>query len=189
MTRWRNDNTHWGLLAIILHWLVAVVVVGLFGLGWWMTDLSYYDEWYRLGPFWHKSIGLTLLLVLLLRLVWRFINPPPAPLSSHSLWQQRLAHGAQLFLYLLLFISLISGYLISTADGRPIAWFGWFDVPALELGIEQQEELAGSIHWYGALALMGLAALHSLAALKHHWIDKDQTLVRMLKPAPKTFDE
>ena len=76
---------------------------------------------------------------------------------------------------------MISGYLISTADGRPISFFGWFEVPALITGINNQEDIAGDVHFYMAWTLVILASLHGLAAIKHHLIDKDSTLTRMIK--------
>ena len=76
---------------------------------------------------------------------------------------------------------MASGYFISTADGRPIQVFNWFEVPAYALGIEQQEDIAGAIHWYLALTLMFLVFLHTAGALKHHLVDKDETLKRMLR--------
>jgi cytochrome b561 len=75
----------------------------------------------------------------------------------------------------------ISGYLISTADGRAIEVFGWFELPAT-LTLVNQEDVAGVIHWGLAWTLMATVALHAVAAIKHHWLDKDKTLVRMLKP-------
>jgi len=88
-------------------------------------------------------------------------------------------------LYVLLLALFVSGYLISTADGRSIDVFGWFEVPA-SLMMDNQEDIAGVIHWGLAWSLMVLVALHAAAAVKHHVFDKDRTLVRMLKPA--TFD-
>ncbi len=84
---------------------------------------------------------------------------------------------------------MVSGYLISTADGRGISVFGWFEVPALLYDLPNQASLAGDIHWYSALALMILAGGHALAALKHHWLDKHATLVRMLNPAYSTRND
>jgi len=74
----------------------------------------------------------------------------------------------------------MSGYMISTADGRPISVFNWFDIPALPALIEQQEDIAGEIHFISATTLITLSLLHAAAALKHHFIDKDNTLRRML---------
>ena len=177
---WRNQTTHWGLSAVLMHWLVALAVIGLFALGWWMTTLSYYDDWYRQGPFIHKSIGILLLFVVLFRLLWRRLDPAPAKLANHSRWERRLAAWTHGLLYLLLLTILLSGYLISTADGRAISVFDLFEIPATLQAIDGQEDIAGTFHWYSACALMTLVALHSLGAVKHQWLDKDGTLSRML---------
>jgi cytochrome b561 len=78
----------------------------------------------------------------------------------------------------------LSGYLISTADGRAIQVFDWFEVPALVTGIANQEDIAGAVHYWVAVALIALASLHGLAALKHHFLDRDGTLLRMLRSKP-----
>ncbi|EXF46809.1 cytochrome b561 [Pseudomonas sp. BAY1663] len=176
---WRNSPTHYGLTSILLHWLVAVAVFGLFGLGLWMVGLNYYSSWYRTAPELHKSIGIVLFAVMLLRVLWRLLSPGPVALASHGALTRlttKLGHG---LLYAGLFAVMISGYLISTADGRPIGVFGWFEVPALISGLPRQEDIAGLVHEYLAWALMILAGLHALAALKHHFIDHDTTLKRM----------
>ncbi len=178
--RWRNDTSHYGLVAISLHWLVALTVVGQFGLGLWMRSLGYYDAWYRLGPWWHKGIGVMLFGVVLLRLIWRWSNPRPAYLPNHKPYERLAAGIAHGLLYLLLFALMLSGYLISTADARGLDVFDWFTIPATLSGIEHQEDIAGKVHLYLAWSLVGLAALHALAVLKHHFIDRDQTLKRML---------
>ncbi len=177
----KGTHDSWGGGAVLLHWIMAIAVFGLFGLGLWMTSLGYYDYWYKQGPYIHKSIGLTLFAVLLLRLLWRRFNPPPAPLENHAAWEQRVAHGVHLLLYLLLLSVMLSGYFISTADGRAISVFNWFEVPAIPLNIDQQEEVAGAIHFYLASTAMVLVALHMMGALKHHFFDKDETLRRMLR--------
>jgi cytochrome b561 len=178
----KNDRQGWGLLSIALHWLVALTVFGLFGLGFWMTGLDYYHAWYKQGPDLHRSIGVILFAVLLFRLVWRAINRNPTALPNHQRWEIGLAHAVHLLLYLLLFAIVASGYLTSTADGRAVEVFGLFQVPAYPLGVENQEDIAGAIHWYLALTLMGLVGLHAAGAVKHHFIDRDETLKRMLRP-------
>lgn len=175
---WRNTRQGYGSISILLHWLVAVAVVGLFGLGIWMVDLGYYDPWYQRAPDIHRSIGVLLFAVLLLRLAWRYGNPAPAPLGKA--WEQKSARLVHLLLYLLILALTVSGYLISTADGRAIDVFGLFSVPATLSGLEQQEDIAGEIHEILAWILIALSALHALAALKHHFIDHDATLKRML---------
>ncbi|MDR5867001.1 cytochrome b [Halomonas koreensis] len=175
---WRNSTTGWGLISILLHWLSALAFVGLFVLGWWMTGLDYYDGWYNLAPWWHRSLGMLVLAVTLARLAWRFIQPSPA-LPGGRL-ERLAAHLGHVGLYALMLLVLVSGYLISTAEGDGIGVFGLFEVPALISDLPDQASLAGMVHWYAALALMGLAAGHALAALKHHWRDRQDTLVRML---------
>ncbi len=177
----RNQRHTYGWLSIALHWISAFVVIGLFAVGFYMTTLGYYDSLYRTLPHWHKSIGILFGILLVLRVAWRFYSKPPAVLSQHKL-EALAAHGGHLLLYVMMFVVVISGYLISTADGRPIDVFSWFQIPAIELGIDQQEDIAGLIHEYVAYGLIALAILHALAAFKHYWIDKDRTLQRMLRP-------
>ena len=145
-----------------------------------MTDLTYTSKWYVTAPFLHKSFGLTLLFIMLLRVLWIIRNQTPEPILSHTGFERAAARIAHLGLYVLLFGTMISGYLISTADGRPISVFGWFEVPAAISGLPRQEDIAGAFHYYLAFSVMALAALHALAALKHHFMDKDRTLRRML---------
>lgn len=95
-------------------------------------------------------------------------------------WEQRAASLAHGLLYVLLFAVMAAGYLISTADGRAIEVFGLFEVPATITGIEEQEDMAGEVHLVLAITLISLASGHALAALKHHFIDRDRTLKRML---------
>jgi len=175
----KNSEHHYGWLAVVLHWLVAVVVVGLFALGLWMVDLSYYDEWYRKGPGLHRSIGLILFAVVVFRLLWRFINTSPRPLANHQRWEVVSAHVAHSLLYVLMFVAMVSGYLITTADGSSISVFGLFDVPSVTGQVKGMEDTAGAVHYWSTWALVGLAGLHALGALKHHFIDRDETLRRM----------
>ena len=179
-----NSETRWGWVAIALHWLVALVIIGLFALGFWMVDLTYYDDWYRQGPHIHRSIGILLLAAMLFRVVWRLVSTPPKPLLTHSRLEVIGAKVGHLVLYLLIFIAMVSGYLISTADGSAISVFGWFEVPSLTGRIKGMEDIAGSVHYWATWALVVLAGLHALAALKHHFIDRDDTLRRMLGKAP-----
>ncbi|WP_407293149.1 cytochrome b [Stutzerimonas zhaodongensis] len=177
--QWRNSSSNYGLVSITMHWLVAVAVVGLFALGYWMVGLTYYSSWYRTAPDIHKSIGLLLLALMILRVTWRFLNSGPAPLATHGRLTRLATKAGHGTLYLGLFAVMISGYLISTADGRSISVFGWFEVPALITSIPNQEDLAGLIHEYFAWGLVIFSGLHALAALKHHFIDRDPTLKRM----------
>ena len=178
--RWRGDNNHWGAIAIAFHWLVAVVVIEQFILGSWMTELDYFNRWYHEAPDIHKSIGSLLFIVLFARLAWRLYNHRPVELATHKPWERVLAKWVQYAIYFLLFAVIISGYLIATADGRGIDVFGWFTIPATLHDLDHQEDIAGAIHAFFAGTLIGLASLHAAAALKHHFIDRDSTLRRML---------
>ncbi|MGF2733526.1 cytochrome b [Marinobacter sp. DUT-1] len=178
--QFRNSTERYGSVAIFIHWLVAAAVIGLFALGYWMVDLSYYDDWYRRGPDIHRSVGILLLAVMVIRVIWRFTNPPPLPLSDHQRLEVLAAHAAHGLLYALLFVAMVSGYLISTADGSSISVFGWFEVPSVTGQVKGMEDVAGSIHYWSTWAIVILAGLHALAALKHHFVDRDRTLLRML---------
>ncbi|MES9968660.1 MAG: cytochrome b [Candidatus Thiodiazotropha sp.] len=178
--RLANDRENYGLVAVLLHWLVALVIYGLFGLGLWMRDLGYYDPWYQLGPWWHKGIGVVLFAVLLLRLGWRYLSPRPDHLPTHKPYERLGASLAHWLLYLLIIIVMISGYLITTADGRPLEVFDWFAIPATLSGLDGQEDIAGKVHLYLAWGIVIVSLLHTLAALKHHFFDHDRTLTRML---------
>ncbi|WP_298444036.1 cytochrome b [uncultured Ferrimonas sp.] len=179
---WRNTAQGYGLISIGLHWLMAVAIFGLFGLGLWMVELTYYSSWYQTAPAIHKAIGVILMLLLLARLLWRGFNPTPAAHSNHRRVEQIGAKVGHLLLYGGIALVLVSGYLISTADGRGIDLFGLVELPALISGIDQQEEIAGQIHFYAAWGLVLAAIGHGLAAVKHHIFDKDTTLIRMVKP-------
>ena len=176
---------HYSRIRIALHWLIALSVLGLFLLGEWMEGLDYTHPWSISAPDWHRSLGILLLAVLLPRLAWRLLRPV-APEGTHKPWERiagRLMHS---MLDIATLAVILSGYLISTADGRDVAVFGWFEVPALFTGVNEQESIAGMWHEWLAIALLVLAGLHAAAALKHHFVDRDRTLRRMLSPTSRS---
>ncbi len=173
----RNTSISYGLIAIALHWLMALILFAMFGLGLWMVELNYYDSWYHDAPYLHKGIGMLLLMTLVFRLIWRMINVRPALMGAA--WERLVALGVHRLHYVLLFALTITGYLIPTAEGVGIDVLGWFTVPALFSFDKAAADLVGLLHLYLAWAVMGLAAMHAAAALKHHYIDKDSTLLRM----------
>jgi cytochrome b561 len=178
--RLQNTNRGYGWIAIGLHWLGAVLVFALFGLGIWMVELTYYDPWYREAPNLHKSVGILLLLMVCGRLVWRWSQPHPEPMGSPlTRIVATLVHG---FLYALMIVLMLAGYLISTADGSAIAVFGLFEVPAVISDLPNQEDVAGLVHEWLAWVLIGVVLLHATAAAKHQLIDRDGTLARMVHP-------
>ncbi|MCS3433573.1 cytochrome b [Klebsiella sp. BIGb0407] len=183
--QWRNSPQRYGHISVLIHWLVAITVYGMFALGLWMVTLSYYSDWYHKAPNLHKSIGITLMLVMVIRVIWRFISPPPPALKSYSRLTRIASVAAHILLYTLLFSILLSGYFISTADGKGISVFGLTEIPAIFAAGATQADLAGSIHLWLAWGVLIISLLHGLAALKHHFIDKDATLKRMLGKASR----
>lgn len=175
-----NQANQYGLVQIALHWLIAVSIFGLFGLGLWMVDLTYYSPWYRTAPDIHRSIGVIVVSLMVLRLLWRLANPKVAPIGSHKTWERKLAQVTHGLMYALMLGLAISGYMITTAKGQPLNVFDWFAIPAVSFGIEYQEDIAGDLHEIFAWSLIGLAILHIAGALKHHFVDRDNTLKRML---------
>ncbi|MCB1786546.1 MAG: cytochrome b [Gammaproteobacteria bacterium] len=178
---WTNSGDGYGIPAIALHWIIAGMLLFLLPLGLWMTGLDYYHPWYNKGPDLHRSIGVLCGIALVLRGLVRIGGEVPRPLNVRGglAVATSLAHAA---LYLVPVLLVISGYLISTADGRPVEVFGWFEVPSTLHGIEAQEDIAGSIHYWLAMLLIALIALHVAGALRHHFVFKDATLRRMLRP-------
>jgi len=173
-----NTKDSYGWVSIAMHWLMAAMIFGMFALGIWMVDLSYYDTWYHDAPYMHKSLGMLLLFALMFRLIWRWANIRPALMGET--WEKFVALLVHRLHYVLLFILLVSGYFIPTAEGVGIDVFGWFTIPASLSFHKTEADLIGLIHRYAAWAVMALAGMHAAAALKHHVIDKDKTLLRML---------
>ncbi len=157
---------------------MAVCIVGLFALGLWMTSLSYYDVWYTRGPYVHEGIGIVMAAMLVFRLYWRLTNPKP-DCSGLKAYERVGSTAAHWGMYAMLVIVLVSGYLISTADGRSVSVFDIFSIPSAVQGKTLADQ-AGAVHYYVAIAMIVLASIHGAAALKHHFIDKDDTLRRML---------
>ncbi|MBN2866681.1 MAG: cytochrome b [Thiotrichales bacterium] len=175
----RNTHQDYGLVSRLLHWISAVWVFGLFCLGVWMVTLDYYSSWCHDAPAIHKSMGVLLMGLILLRLIWRWMNPQPTLLNTPNPLMQRFVHWLHAFLYGLILMIGLSGYLISTAEGQDLAVFDWFSLPVM-MAKDGQADLAGLVHQTLAYGLMGLLVLHIAGALKHHFWDKDVTLKRML---------
>lgn len=168
------------LISRLFHWSSALLILGLFALGVWMRTLDYYSSWYQTAPDIHKQVGILLLVLTFLRIFWRFKQNKMPALAEHQPWEKLLAKVIHYVMYLSVIIILISGYLIATADNRGIDILGLFEFPAFITAFDQQEDIAGLIHEYVAYFLIACVALHVAGALKHHIIDKDITLKRML---------
>jgi len=155
----------------LLHAVMALLIPTLFGVGLWMVDLDFYHGWYHRAPDLHKAVGMIVALLLLPRLLMLLTKK-----TAQSQVLVKLAHVA---LYGLLMMVLLSGYFIATAEGQGVDVFGLFVVPALQVSIDNQADIAGEIHLWSAWALIVLTVLHLAGALKHAWIDKDDTMQRM----------
>jgi cytochrome b561 len=184
---WRNTTNGYGLIQILLHWMMAAVVAVLLPLGLWMTSLDYYHPWYKQGPDLHRAIGVLLGALLITRWLWRTAHTQPRPLTRPG-WETSAATIGHRLLYVLPLLLVISGYLVSTADGRPVDVFGWFEVPATVHGVDGQEDIAGDVHFALAMLLLAVIALHVAAALRHHFVVRDDTLRRMLRPGDPRAD-
>jgi len=176
---WRNTEQRYGYLSIIFHWLIALMVLSLFGVGLWMVSLDYYHPWYHQAPFWHKSFGITLLLLVMLRMVWRVFSIRPKPLSTMNPLVLFFILVTHLLMYVLLMAIPVTGILLSGSDGDVISLFGWLDIPVL-IEVNNQDDFWSDAHEWLAWGLIVLVAGHVLAACWHHWVKKDKTLLRML---------
>jgi cytochrome b561 len=181
----KDSSNGFGLISILIHWISGVLIIFLFGLGVYMVDLTYYDDWYHKGPELHVSLGLVVLLIMLLRIVWRIINPTPVDLPMKPA-QQITSKLVKLALYLFIFVVIATGYLITTAEGQAASMFNLIKFPVITQLGSANVDLAGEIHKYLAWGIIALVVLHALGALFHHFVMRDRTLVRILKPVKKT---
>jgi cytochrome b561 len=173
----------YGRVAMALHWLLAVLIAASFSVGLYMTSLSFSPLQLKLIN-WHKWAGITILALSGLRLVWRLLHrPPPLPsrIAAGMPGWQLVAHGGMhLVLYALFFIVPLLGWAYSSARGLPVVLFGVLPLPdLLPLDKALAEDILKPLHHISAFILVGVAALHAAAALKHHFVDHDGLLERM----------
>lgn len=174
----RNDQRRWGAMAMFFHW---TMVLGILGNGAWgllMTGMK--PSMSKINVYaLHKSIGLTVLALLLLRLLWRrFDRPPPAEPAPR--WQRIIAAVSHGLLYTLVAAIPLSGWWFNSLSGYPLQWFKLFNLPALAGKHDQLAKLALETHEYLFWLLIAMLAVHVGAALKHHLADNDNVLRRML---------
>ena len=172
-----TDTRRYTLLAIALHWLLALMIVVAFGVGVYMSDLPFSPQRLKLYN-WHKWAGVTILALSALRLLWRLSHRPPADPPMPA-WQARAAHAVHGLLYVLFFAVPLVGWAYSSAAGFPIVWFGVLPLPDF---VPVSKPLAAVLKEAHELLAFGLAALviaHVAAALKHQFIDRDGLLDRM----------
>ena len=166
-------------IAIGLHWLTAILVFSGFGLALYMTDLPFSPQKLALYSY-HKWIGVTVFFLLVLRLAWRLGHPTPALPQYMPRWQVLASKGTQHLLYLLLFAIPLTGWLMSSAKGFPTVYFKIWQLPDLVGKNHDLAEALEEIHEILNWSMLSLVGLHSLAALKHHLVDKDHVLRSML---------
>lgn len=164
-------------IAIVLHWLLALAIVGAFGVGLYMSDLPFSPTRLKLYN-WHKWAGVTILALSALRLLWRLSHRPPADLPMPA-WQARVAHLTHGLLYALFFAVPLLGWAYSSAAGFPIVWFGVLPLPDFVPKDKALADTFKELHELGAWALALLVLAHVGGALKHHFIDRDGLLARM----------
>lgn len=166
--------------AMLLHWLIAILIIAAFFLGLTMVDikgitptkLKYYS--------WHKWMGVTVLLLAVLRALWRINHRPPAHPPGMAPWQVKAADAVHYLLYFFIFAVPVSGYLYTTAAGVPVVYLGLWQIPALFEGTPELKALFKPVHYWLTMAMAAFVVAHVGAALKHHFIDRDGVLKRML---------
>ena len=169
----------YNLLAIFLHWLMVLCILGLLGLGFYMADLPF--SLFRLKLFnWHKWLGVTVFILAVIRLTWRKLTPPPSLPEHMSGLERFLAYCGHASLYALMLFIPISGWLMSSAKGFTTVYLGIIALPNLiekdKLVGDTLTDLHAGLNWL----LVVFICLHVLAALKHHFWDKDDVLKRMM---------
>jgi cytochrome b561 len=174
-----NHPDRYTRTAVGLHWLVALALVGTFGVGLYMQDLPLSPDKLRIYS-WHKWAGVSIFLLVLVRLAWRFGHRPPALPASTPLWQQAVAEAIHRLLYVLMIAIPLSGWLMSSAKGFQTVYFGVLPLPDLLDKNKELGELLAGVHKVLNFSLLGLVLLHAGAALKHHFINRDEVLARML---------
>lgn len=175
----KNTELRWGAISQLLHWAIVLLIAAIAILGLTMTDMANGPPKIKIYAL-HKSLGLTLLSLVVLRLLWRFYAGAPKPVPGTPHWQERIAtltHGA---LYLLMFAMPITGWLFNSSSGYPLQYFGLFNLPKIAAVNPGLADLTESLHENGFWLLLLLVLAHAGAAFYHHLFQNDDTLRRML---------
>ncbi len=165
--------------AIALHWIMALLILATLPLGLGMTELALSPLKLKLYA-WHKWIGVTVFALAVLRLAWRLSHPAPPPPAGMPAWQRRAAAVLHGLLYVLLLAIPLSGWLMSSAKGFQTVYLGLLPIPDLLAKDEALGDALAGVHAWLNYSLAALLLVHVAAALKHHLIDRDEVLVRML---------
>ena len=189
----KNTRDQWGSISKSLHWLTLLLLVWMAWLGLTMGDLPNGPD--KIATYaLHKSIGITILVLVLVRIGWRWHAGAPDGVPGTPRWQERIASLTHLALYALLLAMPLSGWILNSASGFPLQWFGLVNLPAIAGKDHDLHELAEDIHEWLFWAMVTLVVLHAAAAFYHHLFQRDATLTRMLpgrqriEPATETPD-
>jgi cytochrome b561 len=176
----RSTATTWGSVTKALHWLIALGVIGLATVGWIMKGLPLSPTKIQVYAL-HKSVGLTVFALVLVRLAWRiFIDTRPELPAGMPQWERRAAVLSHVLLYVVLLAMPLSGWLFNSAANFPLKWFNLFSVPSLAAPDPALKAFAGLAHFSIFWLIAVLVTVHVAAALKHHFVDRDFVLARML---------
>ena len=166
-------------IAIGLHWLIGLMILTSLGVGLYMVGLSLSPDKLRLYS-WHKWAGVTIFMLVLVRSLWRLTHPAPPLPDDVPVWQRKVAEATHYALYALMIVIPLTGWLMSSAKGFQTVYFGVVPIPDLLAKNEGLGETLALVHRYLNYSMIGLVIAHIAAALKHHFIDKDDILRRML---------
>ncbi|MFD2204412.1 cytochrome b [Kiloniella antarctica] len=176
----RNDLKNYGSITKILHWSTALLILAHIPLGWWMQNLPLGLEkiwYYNL----HKSLGLILLFLIIIRIVWRQISPPSPPLpNTMSNREKNIARAMHISLYTAVLAQPIIGIFHSWASGYPIVFFNSYTLPSVRMLNKSFADWLSTSHFILGWGIAALIVVHISAALKHHYLNKDLVLIRML---------
>ncbi len=181
----QNTQKTYGIISKSLHWSMALIIFGLLGVGFYFDEISYGANQFELLSL-HKSFGLLILWMVALRIIWNRLSKKPSPLPSHQKWEHILAKITHLFLYFALIGMPLSGWIMSMSGGYPVSFFG-LSVPSFIDKDSDINALSWQIHQILAYALVIGISLHASGAFKHHFIDKDNTLKRMVFKPVRLF--
>jgi cytochrome b561 len=174
-----SHPTSYTRTAIGLHWLIAIAIVTTFSVGLYMSDLPLSPDKLKIYS-WHKWTGVTIFLLVAFRLMWRLTHrPPPLPVGMPA-WQQTAAEATHWLLYALMIAVPLSGWLMSSAKGVQTVYFGVLPLPDLLAKNKELGKTLETVHQALNFTMAGLVLAHAGAALKHHFIDRDEVMARML---------
>ncbi|MGL5741311.1 MAG: cytochrome b [Legionella sp.] len=173
----KNSTTHFGMVTILLHWVIAFLIIGLLAVGLYMVSLPWSPNKLMLYGL-HKEYGLLVLFLVIFRIVWRLSNVQPD--LAIPLLEKIAARSMHWAFYVFMFAMPITGWLITSAAGLPASFFGLFTLPNLMAPDENKRVLFEWVHQWLGYALIAAICLHAAAALKHHFINKDDILRRMI---------